>query len=98
MVYFKKLDQVWISKIEDDPTFSKDFNDCRNDFEIAQFIKKHLSQEIDWYVKQLKNEWTTYLLTNNSRFAEDRNMLSLALKKCRRHIQSGHSESICLSS
>ena len=74
-----KLDQIWATKINDEPSFTEDFDNCRNDFEIAEWIKKYFSKEIDWCVKQFKDEWTKHLITQNIRFAEDRNMMRLAL-------------------
>ena len=71
----EKLDDVWASKIWDEPNFTKDFASCRNEFEISQFTKKYFSKEIDWCVEQIRNEWKYVLIKKSFKFAEDKNMM-----------------------
>jgi hypothetical protein len=74
-IYTDKLDDVWATRIEDEPKFTKDFANCRNEFEIAQFTKKYFSNEIDWCVEQIRNEWKYVLINHSFKFAEDKNMM-----------------------
>ena len=79
LIYTKKLDEIWATKIHDDPNFTKDYDSCRNEFEIAKWIEKHLSEEIEWCVNQLRNEWRQHLISKSLTFATDSNLMRQAL-------------------
>ena len=78
--YQKKLDLIWVRKFAENPNFGNDFDNCRNESEIAQWIEKHLSIEMILLADELKNEWSDFLVRKSIRFAEDRNLMDQALK------------------
>jgi hypothetical protein len=78
--YRKKLDLQWVKKFADDPNFGKDFDNCRTESDIAQWIEKHFYIEINYCLDQLKNDWTDLLHTKSVRFAEDRYLVDQELK------------------
>lgn len=78
--YRKMLDLQWVKKFADDPNFGKDFDNCRSENDIAQWIQKHFYIEINYCLDQLRKDWSDLLLSKSVQFAEDQNLMNKQLR------------------
>jgi hypothetical protein len=74
------LDLQWVKKFADDPNFGKDFDNCRSENDIAQWIQKHFYIEINYGLDQLRKDWSDLLLSKSVQFAEDQNLMNQQLR------------------
>ena len=60
--YTGEIANVFGTKLNDAQT-RKEFFNSRNDFDVSQWIRKHLSAEIQDYERKIEDDWRNYLLT-----------------------------------
>ena len=86
--YIDKIDKIWMNKIKDVPDFASGFAKCTNDYEIAKWMEKNLSNEIDWYTKQLQNDLHNYHISKGASFVTDKKFMDALLEKCAKTFRS----------
>ena len=79
--YKKKLDLQWVKKFASDPKFGEDFDNCRNETEIAQWFDKYFYVDMTLCLDLLKKEWSEYLKKMSVRYAEDSYLMDQQLQK-----------------
>lgn len=79
--YKKKLDLQWVKKFAGNPKFGEDFDNCRNETEIAQWFDKYFYVDMTLCLDLLKTEWSEYLKKMSTRYTEDNYLMDQQVKK-----------------
>ena len=61
--YTGEIANIFGTKLNNAQT-RKEFFNSRNDFDVSQWIGKHLSEEIQYYERKIEDDWRGYLRSN----------------------------------